>query len=93
MCYRQKGTKGGGGCDLFSFPSSQKQIIQQLNHNTTHRLTSISLLKGTHLYKKFAVRERGVALHSPWHDLCASLRLLTYATPIISSTVVLSLRP
>lgn len=28
-------------------------------------LTSISLLDCTHLYEKFAVQEKGIALHSP----------------------------
>lgn len=46
------------GLWLVSSPSSQKQIIQQLIHNNAMSLTSISLLDCTHLYEKFAVRER-----------------------------------
>lgn len=53
--------KKKGGRDLFSSPSSQRQIIQQLIHSDTNNemsMTSISLLDCTHLYEEFAVRER-----------------------------------
>lgn len=42
-----------------------------------------------HICMRSLLYERGIALHSPWHVLCVSLRFLTFtAPPIISSMVV-----
>jgi len=67
--------RGKGGCDLFSSPSSQKQIIQQLIHKNNNAMasTSISLLDCTHLYEKFAVRG-GVSLCIHRDISCVFLR-------------------
>lgn len=64
---------GNRGFDSLLSPSSQQQIIQQLilaNYNNSAKsLTSISLLQShcTHVYEKFAVRER---YHSAFAVTC-----------------------
>lgn len=93
-CYHDRRGKKGG-CDLFSSPSSQKQIIQQLIHNNANdemSSTSISLLDCTHLYEKFAVRER---YHSAFAvtRLCVCFWGSCSRRPIVSPMVVLSIRP
>lgn len=88
----EKKTEKKGGCDLFSSPSSQRQIIQQLiqsNTNDEMSMTSISLLDCTHLYEEFAVRQRYHSAFNMTYLVCFS-EFSVFFRPIISSMVVLS---